>query len=89
MGDAGKTMTIQAYPNPAINELRITVPATWQDKKVQFDIYTVSGQNMKRMSRSNAGQTEVMDISQLPAGSYIIRVSADSETATQQFVKSK
>jgi hypothetical protein len=89
MGEAGKTMIIQAYPNPAINELRITVPATWQDKKVQFDIYTVGGQNMKRLSRSNAGQTEVMDISQLPAGSYIIRVSAESETATQQFVKSK
>lgn len=89
MGEAGKTIAIQAYPNPAVNELRITVPASWQDKKVQYDIYTVSGQNMKRVSRSNAGQTEVMNISQLPAGSYIIRVSAESETATQQFVKSK
>lgn len=89
MGDAGKTMTIQAYPNPAVDELRITVPAIWQDKKVQYDIYTVSGQSMKRVNRSNAGQTEVMDISQLPAGFYIIRVSADSETATHQFVKSK
>ena len=84
-----KSVTIQTYPNPAINELRITIPGNWQDKKIQYDVYSVSGQSMRKISKNNASQTEVVDISQFPAGSYIVRVSVDNETATQQFVKSK
>ncbi|MBC7915051.1 MAG: T9SS type A sorting domain-containing protein [Pyrinomonadaceae bacterium] len=89
IGDAAKMVTIQAYPNPAINELRVTIPNSWQNKKVQYEIYSVSGQSIRRSARNNASQTEVMDISQLTAGSYIIKVFAENETATQQFVKSK
>lgn len=89
ISDQEKAVSIQTYPNPAINELRITIPGNWQDKKIQYDVFSVTGQSMKKISRNNASQTEVLDISQLPAGSYIVRVSVDNETATQQFVKSK
>lgn len=84
-----KAISIQAYPNPAVNELRITIPIGWQDKKVQYDLFAVNGQSMKRINRVHANQTEVLDISSFPVGAYIIRVSTDNETATQQFVKSK
>jgi hypothetical protein len=89
ISDQEKAVSIQTYPNPAINELRITISGNWQDKKVQYDVFSVTGQSMKKISRNNASQTEVLDISQFPAGSYIVRVSVDNETATQQFVKSK
>jgi len=89
IGDAVKLISIQAYPNPAINEIRITIPANWQSKKVQYEIYSVTGQSLRRVNRNSASQTEVMDISQLTVGSYIIKVVADNEIATQQFVKSK
>lgn len=89
IGDQEKSISIQAYPNPAINELRITIPGNWQDKKVQYDVFSVTGQSVKKITRNSASQTEVLDVSQLPAGSYIVRVSVDTEIATQQFVKSK
>lgn len=89
LGDAAKMVTIQAYPNPAINDLRITIPSSWQNKKVQYEIYSVTGQSIRKVNRTNAGQTETMDVSQLTAGSYVIKVIAENESTTQQFVKSK
>lgn len=87
--EGAKSLSIQVYPNPAVNEVRVTIPASWQDKKVQYDIFNVSGQTVKRVARTNASQTEVMDISSLLSGTYIVRASAEGETITQQFVKSK
>lgn len=82
-------IAIQAYPNPATNEIRVTLPASWQDKQIQYDIYAVNGQVMKSMNRPTASQTEVLNISSLPVGSYVIKVCAGTETATERFVKSK
>lgn len=87
MSDLAKTASIQAYPNPAVTELRITIPTAWQNKKVQYEIYTVTGQSVRSVTRTNAGQTEVLNVSQLISGSYIVKVTADNEVATQQFVK--
>jgi len=89
IGEAAKMVSIQAYPNPVINQLRITIPGNWQNKKVQYEIYSVSGQSIRKVNRNNASQTETMDVSQLTAGSYIIKVISENESATQQFVKSK
>ena len=89
LNDETKPVSIQAYPNPVVSELRITIPKDWQDQQVKYEIYTVSGQNLRTVTRSHAGQTEVMNVSQLTAGTYIIKVVSDKEQATQQFVKSK
>lgn len=87
--EAGKAISIAAYPNPAINELRVTIPNHWQGQKIRYEIFTVNGQAVRTLSRNSAGQTETMDISSLPSGSYIIKVSAEKESATQHFIKSK
>jgi len=87
--DETKPASIQAYPNPVISELRITIPKAWQDEQVKYEIYTVTGQNVRTVTRSHANQTEVMNVSQLTAGTYIVKVMAGTEQATQQFVKSK
>jgi hypothetical protein len=89
IGEVVKMVTIQAFPNPAINEIRITIPSNWQNKKIQYEIYSVTGQSIRKVIRNNASQTESMDISQLTVGSYIVKVIAENESATQQFVKSK
>ena len=89
LSEETKSVSIQAYPNPVVSELRITIPKDWQDQQVRYEIYTVSGQNVRSVTRSHASQTEVMNLSQLTAGTYIIKVVADKDQATQQFVKSK
>jgi hypothetical protein len=89
LAETGKTISIAAFPNPAINELRVTIPSHWQGQKIRYEVFTVNGQAVRALSRNSAGQTETMDISSLPAGSYIIKVSAEKESATQHFIKSK
>jgi len=81
------TVKIATYPNPVQNELRITVPAGWQDKSVVYQLVNTNGQTMKTVTTSHAGQTEVMSMSQVPQGMYIVRVICGNETGVQAIVK--
>ncbi len=87
-GDKG-TASISAYPNPVVNELRVTLPAAWQDKSVTIDIYNNNGQVVKRSMAAKANQTEIVNMSDIGTGLYIVRVSNGSESAVQKITKAK
>ena len=80
---------LAVYPNPAVNELRVTVASTWQGKEIVFDIYNNYGQLVKNKRNAAASQTETMNVTDLPAGIYIVKVSSGGEGVTRQFIKSK
>ena len=80
-------VNVQAYPNPVVNELRITVPAAWQNKQVTYDLYSLSGKIVKHLVNNNANQTEVFSMTQLNPGMYIMKVSSGNETAVKQVLK--
>jgi len=82
-----QTITILTYPNPVSNELRITLPDNWQNKKVTFEIFNANGQVSKRIENANIGQTETLNVSNLAPGFYNVRVSCDGQTAQQKIVK--
>lgn len=88
-GGTSGTAQIAVYPNPALSEIRITLPENWQQRPVQLAVYSVSGQAMKQVSRAMASQTETLDISSLPAGAYFIKASSGEESSMQRIVKSK
>lgn len=81
------TMNAVAYPNPAVNELRVTIPDSWQAQTVSYSIYNLSGSLVKLTVNSNAAQTQTMDISALAMGSYIIKASSGKEVSVQKFLK--
>ena len=81
--------SIAAYPNPAKNDLRITIPNSWQDQKVVFDLYNVNGQIVKHIVNSRAGQTENLNVADIAEGLYIVKVMKGEETAVQRIVKVK
>jgi hypothetical protein len=85
----GTGVTILAFPNPVVNELRVTMPMGWQDKAVTIDVFNANGQVMKHLVKSKVGQIETVRMSDLPVGLYIVKASNGSETATQRIVKSK
>lgn len=89
LGDANLNLAIQVYPNPAVNEIRITIPESWQDKAVQYTLLNSNGQVMRRFTRANASQTETIDLSSMPVGAYLIQAGTSEESAIQRFVKSK
>ncbi|MEQ1675497.1 MAG: T9SS type A sorting domain-containing protein [Chitinophagaceae bacterium] len=87
----GKTnsnvISIMTYPNPVNNELRVTVPANWQNKKVMYEVITMNGQTAKRMESANSSQTEALNVSSLAPGVYFVRVSCEGQTAQQKIIK--
>jgi Secretion system C-terminal sorting domain len=80
-------ISILTYPNPVSSELRITIPAVWQNKPVTYEIVSLTGQVVSKSARAAAGQTETTNISNLQAGFYMVKVTCDGQVATQKIVK--
>jgi hypothetical protein len=80
-------LSILAYPNPVSSELRVTIPAAWQNKNVTFEIIQFNGQSISRMITSNAGQTQIIDVHSLPQGNYLVVAICDNERATARISK--
>ena len=89
LGEFDRNVSIMMYPNPAQNELRVTVPSKWQNTRVDYQIYTLNGQVIKQFMRTNANQTEALNISQLPEGAYMLKATTGNESATQMFIRKK
>lgn len=81
------SITILTYPNPVSNELRITVPANWQNKKAVYELFNANGQIAKRTETANSSQTESINVTSLAPGFYIVRVSCEGQVAQQKIVK--
>jgi len=76
-----------AYPNPVVNEVRITIPQSWQNKPVQYEVYNTNGQMVKQVVNKSASQTESINVEQLGAGVYVLRVSGPAGTGVQRIIK--
>jgi len=87
LGETKDAVNIMAYPNPVTTELRVTLPEAWQEKQVSFDLYNLNGQLVKHIVNSHAGQTEVMNVADISAGLYVMKVSSATETSVQRIVK--
>jgi len=84
---ADSAVSVTTYPNPVSNELRITIPANWQNKKVLYEIFNAAGKTLNKIETSNSGQTQTINVSNLSRGFYIIKVSANGETSQQKIIK--
>jgi len=80
-------LALVTYPNPVSRDLRVTVPAAWQNKEVLLEVYNMTGQRLKTTRSSNTSQTETISVNELSNGVYIIKASCGSETAQQKFIK--
>jgi hypothetical protein len=89
LGKNAETPVVNVYPNPAVNNVMVTVPAAWQNKSVSVEVYNGNGQLVRHVSKPNAGQTEMVDVKTLTPGIYVVRVSNGTQAATQQIFKAK
>lgn len=84
---ATQQVQLLTYPNPVQNELRITIPAEWQNKRVVYEIFTANGQTARRVDNPNSSQTETISMNNLAPGFYIVKVSNGTEVTQQRIVK--
>lgn len=87
IGKKEEQLSIMAYPNPVVNELRVTIPSHWQGKKISYEVFNTSGQKLFQQVSNLASQTETIDMSRVAAGSYIVKVTCGNETAHQKLIR--
>ncbi|HET6995609.1 MAG TPA: T9SS type A sorting domain-containing protein, partial [Chitinophagaceae bacterium] len=87
LGKQSDLLNLVMYPNPATNELRVTVPAAWQNKPVMLEVYSLNGQKMKSIQNNASGQTETIAVNDLANGFYLLKASFGSESVQQKFIK--
>ena len=85
--EAENTISILTYPNPVVNELKVTIPTNWQNKKVVYEMFSVNGQIAKKIETANSSQTETLNVSNLNSGLYIVKVTCEGQIAQQKIVK--
>ena len=80
-------ITLTTYPNPVVNELKVTIPANWQNKKVVYELFNANGQAAKKLEMMSSSQTETLNVSNLNSGVYFVKVTCEGKTAQQKVVK--
>ncbi len=80
---------LSIYPNPARDEVSITMPSSFINKTVRINVYNFDGKLMLRKDVRSLGQTEVINISKLPAGIYAIVVAGANEIYNSKFIISR
>ncbi len=69
------------YPNPTSSQITITSNAVIEG----LEIYNVLGQKVRNMRTSSP--TIVVNISDLPAGLYIVKLNSNDKSSMQRFIK--
>lgn len=75
------TINVTVYPNPAVNQVNVLT----SEAQYQLDIFTITGALVRTMS--NCSNTTSIDVENLPAGTYIIRLTNGNTVETRRFVK--
>jgi hypothetical protein len=83
----GNTITILTYPNPVTSELRITIPDNWQGKKVTYEFVNANGHVSGKSQVGSSSQTEILNVSTLSPGLYIVKASCEDQLAQQKIIK--
>ncbi|MGF2412495.1 MAG: T9SS type A sorting domain-containing protein, partial [Ferruginibacter sp.] len=77
---------ISVYPNPAYNNVNVTVTANMVNKPALITIIAVDGRVILQKQTKAISQTEVFDVSNLAKGQYYLRITTESEVINKAFV---
>ena len=79
-----KDVALNVYPNPTYGHLTIDI-AGYNGKQVDMMVYDLRGAQIMTRQITNAQTT--LDLVDLKAGAYVIRLEAEGEVLTRKFVK--
>ena len=82
-----QTLALTTYPNPVTEQVKVTLPAAWQGKKVVLELYNANGVKVQGVQFSSASQTETMQIANVSTGFYLVKATCDGEVAQQRVIK--
>ena len=85
--DQNQEQDLKIFPNPVRDEMLITIPESWQNQKVIYEIVSANGHKIKTIENANSSQTERFDVSALPSGMYFVIVINNGKKVQQKFLK--
>ncbi len=77
-------VTINAYPNPAVNTLSIT--HNLEGEKLTYYVFDMNGRTVEKNIVSNASLVNI-DVSKLSKGNYIVTLQTETQTTQTKFIK--
>ncbi len=87
LGTSEAAISLATYPNPVKSEVRVTLPANWQGKPVMLTLYSANGTRMLQKYFGQTGQTESLQLSSLPRGTYVVSAVSEGAEARQTLIK--
>lgn len=81
------TNGLSIYPNPAVNQLNVNLPANWQGQKVKFELYDITGKMTASNEKNHANNIESINMQNMVAGLYVVRASMGNQVLQQKIVK--
>jgi hypothetical protein len=85
--NADNKVEVKTFPNPVTTELRVSIPAGWQEKATTYEIYNTNGALISRTQVARAAQVQQLNVQSLGSGNYIIRVKNGQEMSSSKFIK--
>jgi hypothetical protein len=90
-GDNSEVLAISIptlYPNPATEVINVKFEEDWMGENIQAEIVGVDGKvYLNKQVIPGEESTEETDISELPKGIYMLRLSSSSSYSTLRFIK--
>lgn len=80
--NANALVSLKVYPNPAVDQLYVTIDS---NTKVIYSIYDIQG----RLLSASQLSSKSIDISNLDAGAYLLKLESDRRVQIERFVKMK
>jgi hypothetical protein len=80
-------LNLHTFPNPVVNEIRIMIPASMQEKKSTVEIFNNKGILLTRVYINNSSQIQQINVERLGAGYYFVKVTSEQETLSATFIK--
>lgn len=82
--EEGLLSSFDVYPNPASDQVNVMLNEFVTD--AQLEILDLTGKVVQRETTSFNAQSTVLDVSQLNAGVYFVRLSTEDATATKKLI---
>jgi hypothetical protein len=80
-------LTLHTFPNPVVNELRIMIPKSWQEKKSMVEIFNNKGILLNRIYINSSSQIQQLNVERMDAGVYFVKMTNEKETLSTTFIK--
>jgi hypothetical protein len=77
--------TVNIFPNPAVDYITVELDLTKQAQEVTYELFDLTGRLISTVTHNNVSSDNVqISVSDLSAGSYILKVNADNALSTHK-----